>query len=149
MEIRNVAERPTLAVRVTTPVAKLSEEMGTAYRDIAGFMAAEGLEFAGPPYALYRNMDMNALDVEIGFPLSVPAKGNGRILAGTIPGGPVAASTHTGAYEGIATTYEKLKSFVEEQNREAEDWCYEFYLNSPEDTAPELLKTEVFFPLRS
>lgn len=148
MEIKDVNAQPTLMVRTTIPIEKISETMASAYGEIAGLMSRKGLAFAGSPYALYRNMDMTALDVEMGFPLSAEAEGEGRVKPGSLPGGSVAFNHYTGPYADIGEAYEKLKSFVKEKGRTAEEWCYEFYLNSPEDTEPDKLQTEIYFPLK-
>ncbi len=149
MEIRKIREKATLFVRTTTSMEKISEAMGKAYGEIAQYMGKKGLPFDGPPYALYRNMDMNALDVEMGFPLAEAAEGEGRVKAGMLPGGEAAVALHTGPYTELGGTYELLTKFVEEKGRIAEQWCYEFYLNSPMDTPPENLRTEIYFPLKN
>lgn len=148
MEIRKIAEKATLFVRTTVPVEKISEAMGEAYGEIAQYMGKKGLQFAGPPYALYKNMDMSALDIEMGFPLAAAAEGEGRVESGVLPGGEAAVGVHTGSYADIGKTYEALQAFVKEKGRDSETWCYEFYLNSPEDTPPEKLQTEIYFPLK-
>ena len=63
MEIREVPERNTLVVRVTTPVAELPGLMGRVFGEVAGFMQRKSIPFAGMPFALYHNMDMSNLDV--------------------------------------------------------------------------------------
>ena len=148
MEMKRVEKTPSLMIRTTVPMEKLSETMGSAYGELAAYMNDRDIPFAGPPYALYRNMDMSALDVEMGFPVTSPAEGEGRIAAGEIPAGDVATELYEGSYEGIGTAYDRLKAFTEQQGRPAGEWCYEFYLNSPLDTPPEQLKTEIFFPLK-
>lgn len=149
MEIKRVEKRSSLMIRTTVPMERLSEAMGAAYGELSAYMGSRGIPFSGPPYALYRNMDMTALDVEMGFPLASPVEGDGHINAGEIPAGDVAADLYEGSYEGIGEAYEKLKVYTERQGRSAEEWCYEFYLNSPEDTPPEQLRTEICFPLKS
>lgn len=148
MEIKDVKAQPTLMVRTTIPVEKISETMASAYGEIASYMGSKGLEFAGPPYALYRNMDMSALDVEMGFSLTEVCEEEGGLKTGELPAGTVASTVYTGPYSDIGSAYEKLKAFVTEQGRETEEWSFEYYLNSPEDTVPEKLMTEICFPLK-
>lgn len=148
MRIIECAERDALSVRYRTPVAKLSESMGPAYGEIAGYMAKNGIPFAGPPYAMYYNMDMDDLDVEIGFPVGTAQKGEGRVRAGFLPGGRLATAKHTGPYETIERTYNELTAFVAGKKEAAESFIYEEYLNSPEDTPREKLETNIYFPLK-
>ena len=193
MEIKQTDEQRTLCVRTTTPVQELSNVMGRVYGRIAGVMQQNGIQFAGAPFALYHNMDMSALDIEIGFPIA-PADveratvaiagggadgksgtdgnggadsksgidGNGgadgagdadsdrsseSLYVGSIPGGRYVTAKHVGSYETIENTYNAMTAYVQDQKLDVADWCYEVYLNSPEETPPEQLETQIYFPL--
>lgn len=148
MEIRTVEPRNTLTVRVSTPAGELPKLMPRVFGEIAAFMQRKGIPFAGMPFALYRNMDMNALDVEIGFPVSAAVAGEGRIQASTIPGGRVAWAAHAGPYETIERTYNALLAFARERGLKLAEWMYETYLNGPDTTRPEELRTEICMPIR-
>ncbi|MBN2051774.1 MAG: GyrI-like domain-containing protein [Spirochaetales bacterium] len=148
MEIIEREKQPTLAVRYRTPVADLPKTMGPIYGEIAAYMGKKGIPFAGPPFAMYYNMDMNDLDVEIGFPVAEAAAGEGRIFPGTLPGGRIARAQHLGSYETFEKTYTALTAFIKEKGLETETFMYEEYLNSPEDTPPEKLATNIYFPLK-
>ncbi len=149
MEIVELKERKTLAVRFRTPAKELPTRMGPIYAEIAGYMAKMGIPFAGAPFAMYYNMDMNDLDVEIGFPVAKAAPEEGRVKAGTLPGGKLATAKHVGSYGTIEATYNKLMAFVGQQGLKTEAFMYEEYLNSPEDTPPDKLETNIYFPLKS
>ena len=148
MEVRSIEERPTLMIRTSTPVEKLSEVMGASYGEIMQVLASSGAQPAGPPFAVYHNMDMSNLEVEIGFPVSTAAEGSGRVKAGKLPGGKAAVALHVGPYEKIEEAYNRLTAFVNEKGLEPESFCYEFYLNDPAETPPEELKTEIYFPVK-
>ena len=149
MEIVELKERDTLSVRFRTPVSRLSENMGSIYGEIAALAGRSGVPFAGPPFAMYYNMDMDDLDVEIGFPVSAAATGVGRVKAGKLPGGKLATTTHIGSYATIEKAYNALTAFVGERGLETETFMYEEYLNSPEDTPPDKLATSIYFILKS
>jgi effector-binding domain-containing protein len=148
MEIRETKEQKTLAIRMFTPAEKLSDAIGSSYGQIGRYMEAHQVHPAGPPFAMYYNMDMSNLDVEIGIPVQGEIDGQDNIKACSIPGGPAATAVHTGPYDTIGTTYDKITAFVKEKNLETQPYCYEFYLNDPRETKPEELKTEIFFPLK-
>jgi effector-binding domain-containing protein len=148
MEIRTVQEQAMVAVRTTTPVEKLSEVMGACYGDVIQYLGSQNAQPAGPPFAIYYNMDMSNLDVAIGFPVATALEGSGRAQAGTIPGGKAAVEMHIGAYDKIGEAYERLSAFVKENNLEIDTCTYEFYLNDPGETPPENLETEIYFPLK-
>jgi len=149
MEIKENKAQPTLAIRYRTPASKLPQTMGPIYGEIAAYMGRKGIGYAGPPFAMYYNMDMEDLDVEIGFPVDQEVDGEGRIKAGTLPGGPTATATHKGPYATIETTYNALMAFVAEKKLQPQAFMYEEYLNSPEDTPPEKLETNIYFPLNT
>ena len=148
MDIRSTQERHTLVIRTSTPVEKLSEVMGSGYGEIMQVMGTSGVQPAGPPFAVYHNMDMSNLDVEIGFPVTAKTQGSGRVKAGKLPGGKAAVTVHVGPYQKIEEAYNRLTAYVKEQGLETESFCYEFYLNDPGETKPEDLKTEIYFPVK-
>jgi effector-binding domain-containing protein len=154
MEIRSTNERDSMAIRTSTPLEKLPEVMGACYAEIMQYLGPAGIRPAGPPFAIYHNMDMSSLDVEIGFPVAAAeagaagAESRGRIKPGKIPGGKAAVAVHTGPYAKLGETYDRLLAFVKEQGLETESYCYEFYLNDPDETPPGELETEIFFPVK-
>jgi effector-binding domain-containing protein len=148
MEIKDVEEQNTLMVRLTTSVKELPAVMGEIYQEIASYMGQGGIEFAGPPYAMYYNMDMDALDVEIGFPIGADDKGKDRVKQGRIPGGQIVTATHFGPYGKLEETYTKLMEFVKEKKLSVHEWMYEYYLNSPMEVKPEELQTQICFVLK-
>jgi effector-binding domain-containing protein len=93
-------------------------------------------------------MDMQDLDVEIGFPVTKPLAGKDDIQASEVPGGKLGYALHTGRYGDIAPAYDALTQFVKEQGYEPTGVSYEFYLNDPEETPQEKLQTQIVFPLK-
>lgn len=148
MEIKEVKRQRTLMIRTVTGVSRISDVMGECYTELAGFMESRGIAFAGPPYAKYYNMDMEALDVEMGFPVAGETEGTGRIQTGELPAGQVASAIHRGPYDKLEETYMKLTEYVTGKGLETTEWMYEFYLNSPLEVKPEELQTEICYPLK-
>lgn len=68
-----------------------------------------------------------------------------------IEGGRYAVCTHRGSYDGISEAYKNLfGSWLPQSGEELDDRpCMEIYRNSPLDTAPAQLLTDVCLPLRS
>jgi effector-binding domain-containing protein len=98
-------------------------------------------------FALYHNMDMQALDIEAGFLVSHKVAGEGGIEAGEIPAGKYACGTHIGPYDQIEPLYTALKQWAEAQGYQTIGTAYEWYFSTPE-TPPAEIKTEVWFPLK-
>jgi effector-binding domain-containing protein len=62
-----------------------------------GWLAERGVAPAGPPFFRYLVIDMEReLDVEAGVPVAAPVDGEGEVLAGSLPAGRYAATTHVG-----------------------------------------------------
>ena len=146
-----VKEQPTqatLAIRTRVSVQDLPQVLGKAYGAIAQYLGELGEQPAGPPFVAYYNMDMQALDVEIGFPVSRQLSGKGDIQACEIPGGKVATCLYTGPYSDIEPAYNALSQWVKENGYEATGVAYEMYLNDPGQTPPQELQTQIVFPLK-
>jgi effector-binding domain-containing protein len=141
--------QPTLTIRTRTAVQNLPQLMGQSFGAIAGYLGELGQAPAGAPFAAYYNMDMQDLDIEIGFPVASKLPGRGEILAGEIPAGKFATSLHTGPYDQCGPVYEALTQWVAEHHYEANGVAYEYYLNDPTETPPEELKMQIIFPLIS
>jgi AraC family transcriptional regulator len=52
-----------------------------------------------------------------------------------------------GPYSAIGEAYTALGEWMAMNGYDYEV-CYEFYLNDPEETAPEQLETEIVFPIK-
>jgi AraC family transcriptional regulator len=73
----------------------------------------------------------------------------GRIGVKTIEGGKYAMFLHKGPYEGFQELYDYIYGvWLPESSFELRDLpCFEKYLNSPDKTKPENLKTEIYIPV--
>lgn len=69
----------------------------------------------------------------------------------TLAGGRYAVYTHRGSYDGIPEAYRRLFGlWLPQSGEELDDRpCMEIYCNSPLDTAPEQLVTDLCLPLQS
>ncbi len=147
-EIVERSAQPALTIRTQTVVQNLTPAMGHAFGAIAQYLGEQGECPAGPPFAAYYNMDMQNLDVEIGFPVTHPLLGKGEIQASEIPGGRLASVVYTGPYSDCGPAYEALSQFIKEQGAVATGVAYEVYLNDPAETPPEQLQMQVIVPLQ-
>jgi effector-binding domain-containing protein len=147
-ELLNRPAQPTLATRTRSAVQNLPQIVGQAYGAIAQYLGQMGEQPAGAPYVAYYNMDMQDLDIEIGFPVARPLPGQGNIQPSQIPGGQAAACLHVGPYDQVGKAYEALTQWLQANGRAATGVAYEIYLNDPTSTPPEALQTQVVMPLR-
>jgi len=92
-------------------------------------------------------MDMQNLDLAIGFPVEKPLAGRGDIQSDVMPAGKYVSCLHKGPYDKTGAAYEALSAFLAENNLQASGLAYEFYLNDPNEVMSEELKTQIVFPL--
>lgn len=139
--------QPTLAIRTRSSVQGLPQVLGQAWGAIMQYAGQMGVQPSGPPFVAYHNMDMQDLDLEIGFPFAQKLRGEGELLPGEIPGGKAAGCLHVGPYDQLGAAYEALQKWLEANCYTPSGVAYEFYLNDPQTTPPDELQTEVVFPL--
>ena len=141
-------EQPVLSIRTHAAVQDIPTVLGRAYGAIAQYLEELGESPSGAPFTGYYNMDMQNLDLEIGFPVASKLAGRGEIQSGHIPGGKVAATIYTGPYSAIEPAYNALTAFIQENEYKSTGVVYEFYLNDPGETPAEELQTQIVFPLQ-
>ncbi len=66
-EIYEQVAQPTLTIRTHTPVAKLPQVLGESYGAIGQYLGRLGETPGGAPFVAYYNMNMEDLDIEVGF----------------------------------------------------------------------------------
>jgi effector-binding domain-containing protein len=148
-EVKEQPVQKTLSIRTRAAVQDLPQVFGAGYGAIAQYLGELGEQPIGPPFAAYYNMDMDNLDVELGFPVARQLPGRAEMKAGQIPGGRAATCLYTGPYSDIGPAYEHLSQWMQDQGYESSGVVYEFYLNDPEQTPPAELQTQIVFPLKS
>ncbi len=147
-EIKEMPEQPALSIRTRTNMQGLPRAIGECFGKIMGYLGQIGEQPACAPYVAYYNMDMNDLDVEIGFPVEKKPTGSGEIKPSRIPGGKMGTCFYTGPYGEMPVAYEALNKLLAEKGLVPTGIVYEVYYNSPMDTEPSKLQTLIMFPLK-
>ncbi|HYF75139.1 MAG TPA: GyrI-like domain-containing protein, partial [Candidatus Nitrosocosmicus sp.] len=129
-------------------VGKLPEELGKAYGSIIQYLNELGEQPVEAPFTAYHNMDMENLDVEMGFPVSRQLPGRGDIKAGGIPAGKYVQCMYKGPYADMAPVYDAMNKWVGDNGLEATGTVYEFYYNSPMDVPESELLTRIEFAVK-
>lgn len=148
MELTEQGAQPVLSIRKRVPVGNLPQELGAAYGSIIQYLNELGEKPAGAAFTAYYNMDMEDLDVEMGFPVSGQLEAKGDIMAAEIPEGMYASCMYKGPYAGMASAYDALNGFINEKGLAATGVSYEFYCNSPMEVPESELLTRIVFPVR-
>jgi effector-binding domain-containing protein len=146
-EIIETPEQPTLAIRSIQSVEDLPREIGRAYSQIIAYLGEVGGQPADAPFITYYNMDTQALDVEIGYPVNGQIPGRGEITAGVIPAGRKAVGIHQGPYQELRGMYDAMTAWMDERGHQPTGVVYESYLNSPLEVPESKLLTRLTFLL--
>jgi effector-binding domain-containing protein len=147
-ELKQQPAKPTLSIRTRAAVQDLPTLFGKVIGEIMKYLGELGERPAGMPYSAYYNLDMQNLDVEIGFPVAHKLAGKGEIQASEIPGGKLASVMHVGPYDKMGAAYDALTQWVKAQGLETTGVAYELYYTGPE-TPPQDTRTEILFPITS
>ncbi|OGO37956.1 MAG: transcriptional regulator [Chloroflexi bacterium RBG_16_57_11] len=148
-ELTQKEAQPVLSIRSRSVVQAMPELMGRCFGSVAKYLGELGEAPAGMPFAAFYNMDMNDLDVEIGFPVGRALPGRGEVQPSEIPGGWQATLFFTGRYDAMTPAYQALTEFVKASGHEPTGVAYEMYLNDPSGLSPEQAQTLIMFPLKS
>lgn len=147
-ELKNEKELPVLSMRVRTAAGNLKQEFGRVYGEILKYLDETGETTEGPAFGAYYNMDMEDLDVEIGFVMPKAVAGRGDIQSGSVPAGKQVSYLYKGAYEDMEPVYNAMAEWMTEQGLEPTGVSYEFYYNSPVEVPVSELLTKIIFPVK-
>ena len=146
IEIIETEAQPVLSIRVITSLNELPEELGYSYDAIIKHMNLMGEQPSDMPFVAYYNLDMDNLDVEIGFPTSRELAGIHDIEVSEIPAGLKAVCMYQGPYSEMEPVYDAMHDWLEENDYEPTGVVYEFYYNTPEEVPESELLTKIMFP---
>jgi effector-binding domain-containing protein len=149
VEIFEYELRPTLVVRAQVAIQELPATLGPAFGAVIAWLGQAGQQPAGPPFVAYHNMDMQALDIEAGFPVFASMDGQDNVQSSEIPAGTYASCLHIGPYDEVKAAYEAIGAYAARNGYQLAGPGYEFYFNDPGNTPPQELQTQVLFRVRS
>jgi effector-binding domain-containing protein len=149
--IKDIPDQPILGMRFRTSMANIGNDIGKAFGAIFGFLGEAQAAPAGPPMALYFDMEIKAdnIDMEACVPVAAETPGKGEILGHVLPGGKAISILYRGSYEGIAPSYEALFAYMKENNLSPAGPAREIYLTDPSQVdSPADNLTEILFPVK-
>lgn len=142
------AEQPTAVVRERVAMDALPEFFGRAYATVAAEAARQDVQLAGPPFALYRGIPTETVDVEAGFPINGTFADTGTVVGGTLPGTEAYEMVHTGTYDTLEQTYAAVQERMKAAGKTPSEMMWEYYLNGPSDEPdPQKWQTRVVWPV--
>ena len=148
IELTEQKAQPILSIRTRTSIDKLPDVIGSSYHKIAGYLEELGEKPADVPFTAYYNMDMQDMDVEMGFPVARLLPDKGEIKAGETLAGKAALYMHKGPYSEMEPVYNKIFKWIAQKGCQPKGIFYEYYYNSPEEVPESELLTHIVIPLK-
>ncbi|MEN6390828.1 MAG: GyrI-like domain-containing protein [Syntrophomonas sp.] len=148
LKIEEQKAQPMLCIRMKTSMEKLPAAIGEGYTRIMKYLEELGVQAQYAPYTAYYNLDMNDLDVEMGFPVGEIFPDKDGIKAGQIPPGKVVSCLYKGAYAEMEEPYKEIMKWIEESGHVPTGVYYEYYFNSPQEVPESELLTRIVIPLK-
>ncbi|WP_319469652.1 GyrI-like domain-containing protein [uncultured Trichococcus sp.] len=145
IEMVETQEQPTLIMKAVTSVGELPKILGKAFMEIVTHIMELGEQPVGPAFVGYFNMDMERLELEIGFPVSKELSGKGDIEASHIPAGKQVTCMYKGPYMEMPPVYEEIQKWIKDNGYKPLGPVYEHYYNSPEEVPESELLTKIVF----
>ncbi len=131
--------------RVAMP--DLAESIGAAFRTLMEHGAATGARWVGPPFILYPEDCAGEFEIAVCMPVAPGVEGEGEVSLEKVPGGRVVSTVHVGPYESICEAYEALQRWIADNGRRPAGGMREVYLDDPDSTPSEKLRTEIDWSL--
>lgn len=108
-EIVTLPERPYVAIPATANMETLGTQLPPLIGEVFGWLGERGAAPAGAPFWKYNVVDMpGRLEIEVGVPVAAPQAGDGRIVAGALPGGRYVTVRHVGSPDTLAAATGEL-----------------------------------------
>lgn len=131
IEVREQQYQPVMSVRTISSVSKLPQLIGETYERIMAYLKELDVTPTGPPFVCYYNLDMEHLDVEIGFPVEDVLPGEGDLCPSEMIQGNVVSYLYKGPYEKMEEAYNEMNDYINTHGYRAKGMSYEVYYNSP------------------
>lgn len=127
-------------------MADFQEFSTNGYTRIMDYITTKNAIVSGAPIVCFHNMDLEKLDVEIGFPIAAQLDGVSDIQCVEIPAQKVVTAIDQGPYELQDPTLEELLTWIKNSSYEMNGEIYYQYLNTTDRPATEYL-TKMMLPI--
>jgi effector-binding domain-containing protein len=130
--------------------SEISATIDKAFAQLAEVIARGGVRTNGPPRAHYHYRDQNGIGFDLGFPIVAEdeaAAQRAGLATGRTLSGEAFTRVHEGSYAGLSRTYKELEQELKAKELNACGDVWEVYLNDPDDTPPDKLRTQIYWPI--
>lgn len=147
IELSEEKAQPVVSIRTTTKLELLPQVIGESYMKIMSYLQEFGEQPAYAPFTAYHNLDMQNLDVEMGFPIARMLPEKDDIKARELPPGKAVSSMYKGPYTCMEQPYNEMFKWIEENGYTSTGIYFEYYFNCPQEVPESELLTKIVMPL--
>jgi AraC family transcriptional regulator len=150
---REISEQPVLIVRRRIKRSEIAPTIAQSLHAIFLYAQKKGIALLGPPFARYAESSLGFVTIEPGVritnaPDEATRDADSDVVQDTLPGGPVAYTTHSGPYEKLTEAHAAMEVWIEDQGLTSAGAPWESYITDPGDHPdPKDWKTELFWPV--
>ncbi len=146
-KIEQVDESPYLYVERTCSIETDDKfhAINKALSDVLAFTKEQRFIDLGHALSVYYSYQPAIMVLRAGFFITLAdvEKASKNIHADVTPTGKVLKAIHCGSYRNLTDTYTDMAAYMKSEGITINSPSWEVYLNSPETTAEENLKTEI------
>jgi effector-binding domain-containing protein len=164
-ELIEEAIGPVIEIEERVPMWRMPATFGRDYQRITDYLAEQGAECTGMPYAHYLEMDweqeLNRGKLAMfwsmiskkwhffaGMPTSKLLPGEGELQSAELANRKYARAVHRGPYQQCGVTYKALYDWAISQGLLLQDEAIEFYMNDPREVAKAEIETVILIPVQ-
>ena len=148
MRMVDLEQQATAVVGEQVTKDGLSDFFDHAFATVMAVTGRQGLPVTGPPFALYRGLPAETIDVEAGFPTASVVEAEADVRPGVIPACRAVEALHVGSYDTLSQTYDDVLRWAGEQGLRQAGPMWEQYLTDPSvDSDPATWRTRVLVPV--
>ncbi len=148
IELVDQETQTVMFIRTRTSFADMPKLIGESYCKIAAYLGEIGEQPTGMPYAAYYNLDMQDMDLEMGFPVAKQLPGKGEIKPCEIPAGKYVTHMYKGPYTQMEQAYNQIFLWMQEKGCQPTGVYYEYYYNAPDEVPESELLTKIAIPVK-
>ncbi len=146
-----IAPMFTLVIDTKGTMQEMSNQMPQLFEKLYAEMEKQGLQITGAPFCHYLSFDQASGISEYLTGIHVSGKGKdaGEVKAVNYPEIEVIQAIHSGPYDDLKTSYNKLMEYIAVNQLQITGENFEFYFTDPA-IEPDVtkLQTQIAFPLR-
>lgn len=146
--LQQLEAQPFVGIRREVPTSELGAFFAEVLPKVMGWMGQKGIAPASQPMAMWCAMDPETgiADCHAGCMVHEAVDGEGEITPGMTAAGEVLVVTHTGSYDTVGQTWMATYKHAAQLGR-APGAGWEIYVDDPQETPVEELRTVIHLPL--